>query len=104
MKQSDLMQTDDAMVWAEEFVKTKEKNNWTLEDIDEGLMVAWFASAIMAKEDIMMRKMGGHIEVRLPTLEELEADGITVRLPTVKEQADEYLRDMMIQEKGGHHD
>ena len=34
----------DAMHWAEAFVEHKERNDWTLEDIDEGLMVAWFAN------------------------------------------------------------
>jgi len=34
----------DAMAWAKSFVEHKEANGWTLEDIDEGLMVAWFAN------------------------------------------------------------
>ena len=48
--QINLLSTNDAMVWAEEFVRIKEKNGWTLEDIDEGLMVAWFANAMAAQE------------------------------------------------------
>ena len=46
----DLLQTNDAMVWAIEFVKTLKKCNWTLNDIDEGLMVGWFANAMFAQE------------------------------------------------------
>ena len=49
-KEIDLLATTDAMVWAEEFVKIKNKQNWTLSDIDEGLMVAWFANAMAAQE------------------------------------------------------
>lgn len=37
---------DDAMRWAEAFCQMKKKWNWRLEDIDEGLMVGWFANAI----------------------------------------------------------
>ena len=45
-----LLQTNDAMVWAVEFVRTSKENNWTIEDIDEGLMVGWFANAMVAQE------------------------------------------------------
>lgn len=37
---------DDGMAWATAFCQTKKKMGWTLNDIDEGLMVAWFANAI----------------------------------------------------------
>ena len=41
----------DAMLWAKAFVYTMKNNNWTPKDIDEGLMVGWFANAIeVAKE------------------------------------------------------
>jgi len=33
-----------------EFQKSKKKNKWTLDDIDEGLMIAWFANAMAAQE------------------------------------------------------
>ena len=45
-----LLETNDAMVWAEEFARIGRENNWTLEDIDEGLMVSWFANAMCAQE------------------------------------------------------
>lgn len=41
----------DAKVWSEFFMKTKAENNWTLSDIDESLMVGWFANAMMAMHD-----------------------------------------------------
>jgi hypothetical protein len=46
----------DALVWAEQFIAHKEKLNWSLEDIDEGLMLAWFASAMMAMHDHVKRR------------------------------------------------
>ncbi len=36
----------DAMKWAVAFCQTKRKQQWSDADIDEGLMVAWFANAI----------------------------------------------------------
>jgi hypothetical protein len=47
---SALLQSIDAMVWAEAIVETCKKMNWTLSDIDEGLMVGWFANAMFAQE------------------------------------------------------
>ena len=41
----------DALVWAKAFMEHKERNGWSLEDIDEGLMLAWFANAMMAMHD-----------------------------------------------------
>lgn len=37
---------DDAMKWAEAFCQIKKARGWTLDEIDEGLMVGWFANAI----------------------------------------------------------
>ncbi len=34
----------DALYWAEEFCKAMKYNDWTLEDIDEELMVVWFTN------------------------------------------------------------
>ena len=45
-----LVHTGDAQVWAKEFVKYKNKCGWTLDDIDEGLMIGWFANAMCAAE------------------------------------------------------
>jgi len=50
MKETELLETNDAMLWATEFCNTKKKMGWTLEDIDEGLMVGWFANAMFAQE------------------------------------------------------
>jgi hypothetical protein len=38
----------DAMKWATAFCQIKRKQGWTSEEIDEGLMVGWFANAIEA--------------------------------------------------------
>jgi len=34
--------------WAIEFIRCKEDNKWTLEEIDFGLMNGWFANCIIA--------------------------------------------------------
>ena len=47
----DLHSNPDAQVWAKCFMETKEKNNWSIKDIDEGLMIGWFANAMMAVGD-----------------------------------------------------
>jgi hypothetical protein len=36
----------DASKWAEAFCRIKEQQGWGLADIDEGLMIGWFANAI----------------------------------------------------------
>ena len=36
----------DASKWAEAFCRIKEAQGWSAADIDEGLMITWFASAI----------------------------------------------------------
>lgn len=42
--------TNDAQKWAEAFIECKNRNTWTLEDIDARLMVGWFANAMAAQE------------------------------------------------------
>jgi hypothetical protein len=46
----DLLDTTDASKWAAEFVRIKQEQKWTLDDIDDGLMIAWFANAMFAQE------------------------------------------------------
>ena len=41
----------DAQAWAKFFIQTKEKASWQIEDIDESLMLGWFANAMMAMHD-----------------------------------------------------
>lgn len=53
---SELLQTDNAQDWARSFIKTMHRNKWSLDDIDEGLMIAWFANAIETAKDIKDRK------------------------------------------------
>jgi hypothetical protein len=43
----------DAQAWAKFFIQTKEKASWQIEDIDESLMLAWFANAMMAMYDYL---------------------------------------------------
>lgn len=40
-----------AAAWAKEFMKTKHERKLSISDIDEGLMLAWFANAMMAMHD-----------------------------------------------------
>lgn len=47
----------DAKVWAEFFMKTKDEKNWSLDDIDESLMIGWFANAMMAMHDHIHNKL-----------------------------------------------
>ena len=46
-----LLTTTDAKIWAEEFIRIKKEQHWSLEDIDEDLMIAWFANAMCAQMD-----------------------------------------------------
>ncbi len=57
MTQGELRRTIDAKVWAAEFERHKKENCWTLDDIDEGLMISWFANAMMAAQDELTRKI-----------------------------------------------
>ena len=41
----------DAQAWAKFFIQTKEEKSLRIEDIDESLMLAWFANAMMAMHD-----------------------------------------------------
>lgn len=50
MGEINLLGTTDAKVWAEEFERHKQDNNWTIDDIDEDLMLCWFANAMTAQE------------------------------------------------------
>lgn len=50
MTEEEWPNTDDAQKWAQAFVQHKKQNNWTLEDIDEGLLIGWFANAIEHSE------------------------------------------------------
>ena len=49
----DFTQSTDAMVWAEAFQEHKARNQWSIDDIDEGLMVGWFANAMERMSDTL---------------------------------------------------
>lgn len=53
-----LHSTMDARVWTEEFFNTIRKNGWLVDkNLDEGLMIGWFANAIMCGYDIAHQRM-----------------------------------------------
>ena len=37
--------------WAKFFMETKAKSNWAIDQINEELMIGWFANAMMAMHD-----------------------------------------------------
>ena len=49
-----LFATTDASVWAREFMQI---NKDKLSEIDEGLMIGWFANAMVNAEDHVLRKL-----------------------------------------------
>jgi len=49
----------DAQAWAKFFMKTVKEQGWNIEHIDEGLMVGWFANAMMAMHDHVKREFVG---------------------------------------------
>jgi hypothetical protein len=49
----------DAQAWAKFFVATAKEQKWCIDDIDEGLMIAWFANAMMAMHDHVKREENG---------------------------------------------
>lgn len=56
-------QKTNALEWAKFFVRMKDKNNWTCEEIDEALMTGYFANCLMAQYDALM-----------PTIDRLTAE------------------------------
>jgi hypothetical protein len=60
-----LYATSDASVWAEEFIKEFGPRK---EDIDEGLMIGWFANAICTATDAVARQLRGAMRKALNEL------------------------------------
>jgi hypothetical protein len=50
----------DARAWAKFFVETSISNGWKMHDIDEDLMICWFANAMMAMHDHLK---GNHVQL-----------------------------------------
>ena len=69
MSDINLMDTTDAKVWADEFVRIKNKAGWQLEDIDEALMVGWFANMWAATYD-PLQSIIEHQQKEIKTLRE----------------------------------
>jgi hypothetical protein len=57
---------DDASKWAEAFCQIKQKQGWSADDIDEGLMTCWFANAIEHSSDV--RSLASRQEVSVGEL------------------------------------
>ena len=49
----------DAQAWAKFFIETLKEQGWKIEHIDEGLMIGWFANAMMAMHDHVKREWVG---------------------------------------------
>lgn len=56
MEENSWQQSMDAVVWAQKFMEYKKRMRWTHADIDESLMIGWFANAIMAGYDEATRR------------------------------------------------
>jgi hypothetical protein len=48
-----------AQAWAKFFMATVKEKEWCIDDIDEGLMLGWFANAMMAMHDHVKREWVG---------------------------------------------
>ena len=49
----------DAQAWAKFFMATVKEKEWCIDDIDENLMLGWFANAMMAMHDHVKREWVG---------------------------------------------
>lgn len=64
-----LHSTMDASVWAEEFIRIFAHRR---DEIDEGLMIGWFANSIMTGYDHATSKFRGEIETLRAQLEKCD--------------------------------
>jgi len=55
MSETELLDTTDARVWADEFNKIAVKLSYP--KMDDGWLIGWFASAMFAQEMAIMRKL-----------------------------------------------
>lgn len=56
MDENSWAQSMDASLWAAKFLETMKTQKWKKKDIDESLMLSWFACAIMAGYDEASRR------------------------------------------------
>jgi hypothetical protein len=54
---TNLIGNTDAAEWTDTFLAIAEQQDWTIEDIDWGLMIGWFSNAIMAGYDEGRREL-----------------------------------------------
>ena len=79
-KASTLLASNDALVWAKAFEQYKKENNWSLEEIDEGLMIGWFANAMAAQEFAMIREQEKKDrELYEMFMNNMNGDGVTIK-------------------------
>ena len=64
----------DAQAWARFFMATAKEQEWCIDDIDENLMLGWFANAMMAMHDHVKREWVGLTD---EDMTELDEDGVT---------------------------
>lgn len=62
-----LLESVDAVEWASSFVRTMHEQGWSINDIDEGLMIAWFANCMAAQEDHDDAKYSKVLQLKLDT-------------------------------------
>jgi hypothetical protein len=74
-----LHETVDALVWAETFVKYKKDCGWDLDDIDEELMLGWFANCMYATEMDLKKKHELEEQRWYYTWLHLDRAGVTIR-------------------------
>lgn len=82
--------TMDALKWAEYFMQTMKENDWEILDIDESLMVGWFANAIMDCYDIQQQRIK-ELEEEVKRAHKLTAIG-AVANKKLTEERDDYRR------------
>ena len=80
IKPNTLLASNDALVWAKAFEQYKKENNWSLEEIDEGLMIGWFANAMAAQEFAMIREQEKKDrELYEMFMNNMNGDGVTIK-------------------------
>jgi hypothetical protein len=71
---------DDASKWAEAFCQIKQRQGWSADDIDEGLMACWFANAIEHSSDVRRLASRQEVSVSAPRVTDNDRDEITITL------------------------
>jgi hypothetical protein len=86
MSDIELPTTSSVVKWAECFEKYKQDNGWSIDDIDEGLMMTWFAN--------FWACIYTPLQTRIETLE-ADRDNLTKQLTTWREINDKNWQELM---------